>query len=236
MDGQRFDKLTKALVSGASRRRVLAGLIGAAAGAVGLRKSRGVEAQGCGDFNDACFSGGDCCSGVCNIPAGRRRGKCTCDDLCVGGTVCCGEGQSCSNDRCVDDSVATSQSTAAVWAAVTGAEALAAWSVPNDFAPVVGHRFSLRGKPRGAYDGILHGEVIEVEFERRVVLNLWGGPLRDPSTVELRLDADGDGSRLRLKTLAGPKPCEAAAITFGRAWQARLLKRALPRYLDERSG
>jgi len=236
MDGQRFDELTRALVSGTSRRRVLGGIVGAALGAVGLRKTRGVDAQGCGEFNDACFNNGECCSGECFIPQGRRRGKCTCEELCVGGTVCCPEGQSCSNDECVDDFVATGQPTAAVWAAVTEAEALAAWSVPNDFAPVVGHRFTLRGKPRGAFDGMLHGEVIAVEAERRVVLNLWGGPLKEPSTVEVSVDAAGDGAVLRLKKLAGPQPCAAAALTLGRGWQNRLLKGTLPRYLDERSG
>lgn len=233
MDGQRFDELTRALVSGTSRRRVVGGLVGAAVGALGLRRSRGVAAQGCGDYLDACFNGGECCSGVCDIPAGRRRGKCTCPEPCNG--VCCGPDQSCSNDQCVDDFVATGQPVAAAWAAVTEAEALAAWTVPNDFAPVVGHRFTLRGAPRGAFDGMLHGEVVEVETQRRIVVDLWGGPLKQPSTVEVRFEATGDGSRLRLIKLAGPEPCTAAALTLGRGWQDRLLKGSLPRHLDARS-
>ncbi len=33
-----------------------------------------------------------------------------------------------------------------VWAALTSSEALAAWLMPNDFQPVVGHRFAFRTK------------------------------------------------------------------------------------------
>ena len=62
MDGQRFDNLTKALASGASRRRVLKGLVGGIAGGLAAAFGRHrVGAQTCGDIDDACFSDGDCC-------------------------------------------------------------------------------------------------------------------------------------------------------------------------------
>src|SRR5580692_3749913 len=37
-----------------------------------------------------------------------------------------------------------------VWAALTSSEALAAWLMPNDFVPEVGHRFTLRTRPAAA--------------------------------------------------------------------------------------
>lgn len=35
-----------------------------------------------------------------------------------------------------------------VWRALTDPKALAAWLMPNDFAPVVGHRFTFRAPPQ----------------------------------------------------------------------------------------
>lgn len=93
MDGQRFDDLTRALVSGASRRRVLAGLTGGLAAAVGLGARRVGAQNGCGEVDDACFGDFDCCDGACFIPQGRRRGKCVCpaDTIECRGVCCTGE-------------------------------------------------------------------------------------------------------------------------------------------------
>ena len=235
MDGQRFDDLTKALTSAASRRRVVGGAIGAAIGALGQRRHRAVAAQDlCLPEDRACFSDDECCSFACNKPRGRDRGKCTEDDLCEG--VECPPDFSCSRGECIPDFTTTGQAPAAVWAAVTDAEALATWGVPNDFAPIAGHRFTLQGRPRGSFDGLLHGEVLEVETGRRVVVDLWGGPLRERSTVAISFDPEGEGTKLRLTKLAGPQPCTAAALTLGRGWQGRLLKRELPRYLSKQRG
>ena len=236
MDEQRFDELTRALASVASRRRVVGGIIGAAIGALGLRRHRAVAQNGCLEEDRACFDDFECCSFVCNKPRGRDRGKCT-----AGGGLCTtrddfARDESCSEGRCVPDYTTTAQAPAAVWAAVTDAEALATWGVPNDFAPIAGHRFTLRGTPRGSFDGLLHGEVIEVETGRRVVVDLWGGPLKERSTVAISFDPEGEGTRLQLTKLAGPQPCTAAALTLGRGWQARLLKRELPRYLGQQRG
>jgi hypothetical protein len=43
-----------------------------------------------------------------------------------------------------------------VWAALTSSEALAAWFMPNDFSPAIGHRFSFRARPARAlgFDGL----------------------------------------------------------------------------------
>ena len=47
-----------------------------------------------------------------------------------------------------------------VWAALTSAEALAAWLMPNDFRPEVGHHFTFRTRPAPGFDGIVRCEVL----------------------------------------------------------------------------
>jgi uncharacterized protein YndB with AHSA1/START domain len=50
-----------------------------------------------------------------------------------------------------------------VWRGLTDSDALAAWLMPNDFLPVLGHRFTFRTQPVPPYfDGIVHCEVIEL--------------------------------------------------------------------------
>jgi len=74
MDGTRFDDLTRALGAGTSRRRVLRSLAGGAvASLAGVWGARGAEARG---IDEACFADGECDSGICSRPRGRRRGKC----------------------------------------------------------------------------------------------------------------------------------------------------------------
>jgi Zn-dependent protease with chaperone function len=43
-----------------------------------------------------------------------------------------------------------------VWAALTSAEALSAWLMPNDFQPTVGHEFTFRTDPAPGFDGTVH--------------------------------------------------------------------------------
>jgi uncharacterized protein YndB with AHSA1/START domain len=85
-----------------------------------------------------------------------------------------------------------------VWAALTSAEALAAWLMPNDFQPVTGHRFTFRTKPARAlgFDGTVHCQVLELDPPRRMVWSWAGGPI--DTTVTFTLEPDGDGTRLRI--------------------------------------
>ena len=67
-----------------------------------------------------------------------------------------------------------------VWRALTQAPLVADWLMPNDFEPVVGHRFRFRMEPAppGGWDGVVESEVIEVE---------------PPSRLVYRWDTTGDG-------------------------------------------
>ncbi|HEX3789239.1 MAG TPA: SRPBCC domain-containing protein [Pseudonocardiaceae bacterium] len=53
---------------------------------------------------------------------------------------------------------------AAVWRALTDPVALAAWLMPNDFRPELGHTFTFRTDPvPPLFDGVVHCEVIELD-------------------------------------------------------------------------
>jgi len=119
MDNRRFDDLAKAMGTGASRRRVLAGMAGLALGVVGRGRARAditvgdyITGRYCGgiagipcpdgygcvdDVGDNCFpdAGGADCSGTCQpIPT---VGGCAAT-LCEVGTTCC---DICGRGTCV---------------------------------------------------------------------------------------------------------------------------------------
>jgi hypothetical protein len=111
MDDQRFDNVTRALRSGASRRRVLRGLMAAAVGGLGVGSlRRGAQAQetplsggeACGGV--ICGAGDYCCNESCGICA-PLGGFCTAQ-FCgeVPGEPCnqvtCGPGEFCCNWSC----------------------------------------------------------------------------------------------------------------------------------------
>ena len=122
-----------------------------------------------------------------------------------------------------------------VWAALTSSEALAAWLMPNDFRPVVGHRFTFRTKPAPGFDGIVRCEVLEIDPPKRMVWSWAGGTIDTTVTFTLEETAaaqtrlrmrqvgfHGLGAQLTRRILAGGYP--------------RILGQRLPAYLDQRAG
>ena len=106
MDGRRFDDLTKALAGGATRRRVLRGALGGAAGAVLalLGRGRGAEAGPPRPAGATCIRNEHCASGVCD----PRTRRCTCTPVtaCPAGQTCgtapdgCGQTLTCGPACC----------------------------------------------------------------------------------------------------------------------------------------
>ena len=84
-----------------------------------------------------------------------------------------------------------------VWAALTDSRQLGAWLMPNDFAPVVGHRFTFRTKPAPGFDGVVHCEVLELRAPERVVFTWLGGPL--DTVVSFDLEEVPGGTRIILR-------------------------------------
>ena len=55
-----------------------------------------------------------------------------------------------------------------VWTALTDSNKLAKWIYPNDFKPVVGHKFQFHAEPNQWWDGIINCEVLEVDEPNRL--------------------------------------------------------------------
>jgi uncharacterized protein YndB with AHSA1/START domain len=64
---------------------------------------------------------------------------------------------------------------ATVWRALTEPALLERWLMPNDIAPVVGHKFNFHTKPAGDWDGTVYCEVLTVNPEKRLAFSWKGG-------------------------------------------------------------
>lgn len=118
-----------------------------------------------------------------------------------------------------------------VWRALTEPELLAEWLMPNDFAPVVGHRFTMQADPGPGFDGRVSAEVLALEPPRRMVWSWRGGPI--DTTVEFVLDpVEGDRTALTVhqRGFVGVRAWVVSAI-LQLGWRA-LLGRRLPSALQ----
>jgi uncharacterized protein YndB with AHSA1/START domain len=109
---------------------------------------------------------------------------------------------------------------AAVWRALTDPDLIGRWLMPNDFAPVVGHRFRFDTGQWGFTDC----EVLDVEPERLLRYS-WCNQSLD-STVTFRLVPEGNGTRVFLEH-AGfdlDDPFQRAGFEgMGEGWRSRVL-------------
>lgn len=64
-----------------------------------------------------------------------------------------------------------------LWRALTDSDLLAAWLMPNDFRPEVGHRFTMTTDPAPLFDGTVHLEVLEIDPPHRMRWSWRGGPI-----------------------------------------------------------
>jgi uncharacterized protein YndB with AHSA1/START domain len=88
---------------------------------------------------------------------------------------------------------------AAIWRALTTADLIGRWLMTTDFEPVVGKRFVFRAKPMGTWDGVVEGEVLEVETDKRLAYRWRGGGLDTVVTWTLSAVVDDPRStRLRM--------------------------------------
>jgi uncharacterized protein YndB with AHSA1/START domain len=95
---------------------------------------------------------------------------------------------------------------AIVWKTLTTSELIGRWlMVPTGFEPVQGKRFTFQTTPGGAWDGVIHLQVLEVVAHERLVYSWKGGheanqgygsPL--DTVVTWTLTPVAGGTRLRL--------------------------------------
>jgi len=92
-----------------------------------------------------------------------------------------------------------------VWRALTTAELIGKWLMPNNFKAELGHKFTFHAKPMGDWDGTVQCEVIAIEPPRRLAYSWKRGSTSNPgygsaldSTVTWTLEPADGGTRLTL--------------------------------------
>lgn len=133
--------------------------------------------------------------------------------------------------RDIQLSVRYAHSPQRVWQALTRSDAIAAWLMPNDFEPRVGHRFTLRTDPAPGFDGIVRCEVLEMEEPSRMVWSWRGGSI--DTVVTFQLTPDGDGTTLHFEqTGFQGLPAVLTSFILGQG-SKRIYRKLLPAVLDQ---
>jgi uncharacterized protein YndB with AHSA1/START domain len=84
-----------------------------------------------------------------------------------------------------------------VWPALTDARAIKQWWVDSDFAPEVGREFYFKDAPRGSWDGLVRGKVLEVRAPTWIRFSWTGGGHDTTVSYELAAAPNG-GTKLIL--------------------------------------
>jgi uncharacterized protein YndB with AHSA1/START domain len=111
-----------------------------------------------------------------------------------------------------------------IWRALTQPHLIEEWLMKNDFKPVVGHSFNLRGE----WGGVLDCEVLAVE-PNKTLSYTWNHTHEDPaynlqSVVTFTLTPTSTGTHLRMEQ-AGFAPTQRQAYGGARAgWQNMFAK------------
>jgi uncharacterized protein YndB with AHSA1/START domain len=117
-----------------------------------------------------------------------------------------------------------------VWRALVEPERLGEWLMPNDFKPVVGHKFTFTAQPIEAtgFSGLVACEVLEVQPEELLRYSWTDGnkPGHLDSVVTWTLRPEGQGTRLFLEHSGfdPDKPAEALAHRImSSGWASQIL-------------
>jgi len=116
-----------------------------------------------------------------------------------------------------------------IWKALTTGELIARWlrMTPVGFAPVAGNRFTYQTTPAGAWDGVIHCEVLEAKPFERLVYTWRGGHegnvgygARLDTVVTWTLARAPGGTRLRVVHSGFELPRNEIAFTnMGEGWK-----------------
>jgi uncharacterized protein YndB with AHSA1/START domain len=68
-----------------------------------------------------------------------------------------------------------------IWRTLTTSDVIAKWLMPNDFEPIIGHRFTFKTRPMGDWDGVVHCEVLACEPPRLLRYSWKGGADSNPA-------------------------------------------------------
>jgi uncharacterized protein YndB with AHSA1/START domain len=115
-----------------------------------------------------------------------------------------------------------------IWRTLTTGELIARWLMePAGFEPVEGKRFTFRTTPAGAWDGVIHCQVLEVMENERLVYAWKGGHEGNvgygatlDTVVTWTLSKVESGTRLRLVHSGFVTPKNDSALkTMGEGWK-----------------
>jgi uncharacterized protein YndB with AHSA1/START domain len=108
-----------------------------------------------------------------------------------------------------------------VWRALTQAQLLEEWLLPNDFQAITGHCFNFRAPARPGWDGSITCEVLIVEAHERLAYswNVFGEQATDglKTLVTWTLTPTQEGTHIRMEQ-SGFRPDQAQAsggATYG---------------------
>jgi uncharacterized protein YndB with AHSA1/START domain len=118
-----------------------------------------------------------------------------------------------------------------VWQALTNSDAIGQWLMPNDFLPIVGHRFQFRTKPAPGFDGIVQCEVLEVSPPERLVYSWTGGGVDTRLIWTLKRVPEGTALTLDHTGFKGLRGMMVSGI-LGKGWRSKILTINLPGLLD----
>ena len=120
-----------------------------------------------------------------------------------------------------------------VWWALTDPVALGEWLMPNDFEPVVGHRFQFRTKPAPGFDGIVWCEVLRLERPHLLSYSWRGGGIDTVVTFTLESVQGGTAVRLEHRGFDGIRGLMVSFI-LGSGWKSKHMREALLSVLSTR--
>jgi uncharacterized protein YndB with AHSA1/START domain len=115
-----------------------------------------------------------------------------------------------------------------IWKTLTTGELIGRWLMePTGFAPAKGTRFTFQTTPAGAWDGVIHCEVLDVSRNERLSFSWQGGDdanaqygSRLDTIVTLTLTKVDRGTRLRLVHSGFVRPKNDSAFkTMSEGWK-----------------
>jgi uncharacterized protein YndB with AHSA1/START domain len=122
-----------------------------------------------------------------------------------------------------------------VWRAITSSEAMSQWLMPNDFLPILGHRFQFRTKPAPGFDGVVQCEVLELVPPERLVYSWTGGGVDTRLIWSLKTVPEGTSVVLDHVGFKGLRGMLISGI-LGKGWGSKILTVNLPAMLSKWSG
>jgi len=119
-----------------------------------------------------------------------------------------------------------------LWRALTTPELMAQWLMPNDFEPVVGHRFAFWTRPvsQTGFSGRIICQVLDLRPQKLLRISWADAEQPDgmATTVTWRLQPEGKGTRLFLEHAGfdpGDPTQQLARKFMNGGWRSHVLRR-----------